>query len=147
MCDWLVILYEIWIKVWAFIIPDLMSHRGELGGDGLSRFAWSEDLHAEKWRIREERATGRVEQSRAVADESSNHLGKGIRRKERRTRVKMAGTQNTRRNKHFCAHNQFPAIIVDYACRWARRKKLFVLKITGLPIIPEIDLNRHVVKR
>lgn len=29
----------------------------------------------------------------------------------------------------------------------SRRKKLYVLKITGFPIIPEIVLNRHFVKR
>lgn len=126
MCNWLVILYEIWIKAWAFIIPHLMSHRGELGGDGLSRFAWSEDLQAEKWRIREERATGLAEQSRAAADESSNRLGKGILRKETGTRVTMAGTQNTQRNKLFCTHNQFPAIIVDYADMQMSQKKTIV---------------------
>lgn len=82
-----------------------MSRRGELGGDGLSWSAWSEDLSVEKWRITKERPTWLAEQSRAAADESSSHLkDKGTYQKEVETRDVMAWTNTQHTEKQALLH-------------------------------------------
>lgn len=122
------------------LINDLSSHRGKLGGDGLSRSestdAWREDLEAAKWRIRDldwrdwqkNHTLVLTHHPPAAANKFSQRKKKKKSNTGKETRVIWIPEKtNTLQNNHNCKHNQLWVISEDYSCLAEEpEKKLFV---------------------
>lgn len=123
------------------LISDLSSHRGKLGGDELSRWestdAWSEDLEAGKWRIRDldwhdwqkNHMFLLTHHPPAAADKCSQQKEKKKKQERKHVSSEYQRMQNTLRNNNNCKHNQLWVISADYSCLADEPEgKLFVPK-------------------